>query len=127
MKTAAVFTLLAAAATTSANVIPSYSGTAPPYPVTTIATINPGVAYPTGSTPTTSPGPVGTGVVAYPPVGTGGTGTGSYPANPTNGTYNQPSSTQGVPPTTEIPISGASRGGVGMLALAGAAAAYVLS
>ena len=135
MKAVAAFTLLAAAATASANVIPVHSENAPPYPLTTIATINP-TAYPTAPTPTTYPVPEGTGIASYPPgVGTGGTGTGtgSWP-NPTNGTYvptgtpTQPTNGQTPPPgTTEIPISGASRNGAGLLALAGAAAAYVLS
>lgn len=134
MKTAAVFTLLAAAATASANVIPAHSENAPPYPypLTTIATINPTGAYPTAPTPPTYPAPEGTGIASYPPgigVGGTGTGTGSWPQPTTNGTYvptGTPTQPTG-PPTTEIPISGASRNGAGLLALVGAAAAYVLS
>lgn len=117
MKVAAAFALLAAA---SANVIPQPSGTAPLYPLTAVTTIG---------------APSGTGYyysipTSYPT--NGGTGTGSFPA-PTNGTtVPQPTGGATPPPppspsTTAPPISGASRNGVGFLALAGVAAAYIMS
>ncbi|KAK7757237.1 hypothetical protein SLS62_000786 [Diatrype stigma] len=128
MKVAAAFTLLAAASV-SANVIPS--GTAPLYPMGAVTSSGgPGTGYFYSSIPTPYPtnGGAGTGT---------GTGTGAFPPAPTNGTYSPtgtaPRPTGGATPppppsqTTAPPISGASRNGVGFLALAGAAAAYVLS
>ncbi len=120
MKGIAAFTLLAAA---SANVIPQSSVTTTLYPLTTIATIGSGTGffYGTSSTaaiPTSYPTNVGTGS-----------------PSPTNGTYNptgtvpQPSGGYSAPPspTTSIPISGASANSIGLLALAGAAAAYIVA
>lgn len=126
MKVAAALTLLAAASA-SANVIPS--GTAPLYPMSAVTTTGgPGTQYFYSSIPTSYPTNGGTGT---------GTGTGVFPPAPTNGTYNPtgtvPRPTGGATPppppsqTTAPPISGASRNGVGLLALAGAAAAYIMS
>ncbi|RYP64722.1 hypothetical protein DL769_006570 [Monosporascus sp. CRB-8-3] len=109
MKAAVAVSLLAAA---SANVIPQPTLTAPLYSMTTVI--------------------MGTDTGYF--YGTGGAGTGTastgFPSPTANGTYSATAAP--VPPPTvtgePVPIAtgGASVHGVGLLALAGVAAAYIL-